>query len=302
MRKFLFPVLVCAILCAGACSDDDNNGGGPDDSPTIDFGKLKITYEQRKNCPVAANLQSAVWRGTIYFVSPDGDFISYDPAKDTWKTLARVEARQYYTDDYSLFVWRDELYGYINRDFRIYRPETDTWSPTDAIVPFKDGGALYSIKDRLFYSFPDSFYGYVYLPDEKRWDKVDLNDFYQCFPVFCELGGSAYGISGYGEIYQFDPVAVTTTRKVSIVNQQSVARCAGVYKDKMLYRMCHYYNGPSSSTYYAGIYDPETNDYVSLENDYELDRIIGGGHWISVGGRIFVAPNNSKFYELKVVQ
>lgn len=38
MRKFLFPVLVCAALCAGACSDDDDNGDGPAGSVEMLYG------------------------------------------------------------------------------------------------------------------------------------------------------------------------------------------------------------------------------------------------------------------------
>ncbi len=36
--RFLFPVLVCAVLCAGACSDDDDNGDGPAGSSEMLYG------------------------------------------------------------------------------------------------------------------------------------------------------------------------------------------------------------------------------------------------------------------------
>ncbi len=47
MRKFLFPVLVCAILCAGACSDDnDDNGDGPAGNVEMLYGTWGASHMQ----------------------------------------------------------------------------------------------------------------------------------------------------------------------------------------------------------------------------------------------------------------
>jgi len=45
MHKFLFPVLLCVVLCAGACSDDDDgNGDGPAGSVEMLYGTWGLSH------------------------------------------------------------------------------------------------------------------------------------------------------------------------------------------------------------------------------------------------------------------
>ena len=98
-KFFLWAGIFSLLLTA--CGNDDNG-----DDPTTSLNDSKLVFTKMANCPVSAELRSTVYNGLIYFNSGAGDFISYNPARNEWKTLARTPA-SYYP---SLFVWQGKLY------------------------------------------------------------------------------------------------------------------------------------------------------------------------------------------------
>ena len=222
-KFFLWAGIFSLLLTA--CGNDDNG-----DDPTTSLNDSKLVFTKMANCPVSAELRSTVYNGLIYFNSGAGDFISYNPARNEWKTLARTPA-SYYP---SLFVWQGKLYwhgGSPSDDVRIYRPESDSWSETDEFAPHDRYGMVYNIGNKIFLLFGPNHICKTYQFDTQDWK--DLDDQTIAYCTFCTIDNLAYGIYD-NTIYQFDPETYIATPKVNIpggnYNRSTLAVCP--YKEQ----------------------------------------------------------------------
>lgn len=304
MKTKFFLLAGILSLALTACGGDDNG-----EDPAKPLGNAKISFTKMANCPVAAEMQATVYNGLIYFVSGAGDFISYNPAKNEWKTLARTP-QGYYSN---IFVWQDELYwhgGSSNDDICVYHPETDSWSKTEEIAPHSNYGMMFNIGDNLFLLNSPSRIGMAYQKDTRQWKKLEDEIITYCSALFCQIDNMAYTIFK-NTIYQFDPETCITTQKISISRPSSstggiLAVCA-YNQQKMLYTFSSGVNEDFRVT--TGIYTPLTNEYTEkvFGNDphgltditiTDIPMLINRLTYID--GRFFVGPNNAAFYELKI--
>lgn len=298
-KFFLWAGIFSLLLTA--CGNDDNG-----DDPTTSLNDSKLVFTKMANCPVSAELHSTVYNGLIYFNSGAGDFISYNPARNEWKTLARTPASYYF----SLFVWQGKLYwhgGSPNDIVRIYRPESDSWSKTDEFALHNEYGTMYNIGNKIFLFEVNTCKTYQF--DTQDWKDLDDQTMTNC--TFCTIDNLAYGIYN-NTIYQFDPETYIATPKVNIpggnYNRSTLAVCP--YKEQqMLYIWSNKFIYGIGIAARIGIYTPSTNDYI--EKDFTTDTTPGTSEAKAdipmvinkltyVDGRVFAGPNNAAFYELKI--
>ena len=299
-KFFLWAGIFSLLLTA--CGNDDNG-----DDPTTSLNDSKLVFTKMANCPVSAELHSTVYNGLIYFNSGAGDFISYNPARNEWKTLARTPASYYF----NLFVWQGKLYwhgGSPNDNVRIYRPESDSWSETDEFAPHDRYGMVYNIGNKIFLLFGPDHICKTYQFDTQDWK--DLDDRTIAYCTFCTIENLAYGIFD-NTIYQFDPETYIATPKVNIpggnYNRSTLAVCP--YKEQQMLYIWSCTYGAGSIFARVGIYTPSTNDYI--EKDFSTHPVQGSSEAKAdipmvinkltyVDGRVFAGPNNAAFYELKI--
>lgn len=302
-KFFLWAGIFSLLLTA--CGNDDNG-----DDPTTSLNDSKLVFTKMANCPVSAELRSTVYNGLIYFNSGAGDFISYNPARNEWKTLARTPASNY---EFSIFVWQGKLYWYggIPEDgIRFYCPESDSWSVTEEIAS-DHYGRIYNVGNEIFCSFH-----YVYQQNTGNWELLEDNTFANCSGSFCQMNDMAYGIDKGKKpsttIYQFDSKTYVTISKIQVDNpgdrytSYTLAMCP--YNQQQILYIWSFGN-PDFAEARVGIYTPSTNDYI--EKDFSTHPVQGSSEAKAdipmvinkltyVDGRVFAGPNNAAFYELKI--
>lgn len=300
-KFFLWAGIFSLLLTA--CGNDDNG-----DDPTTSLNDSKLVFTKMANCPVSAELHSTVYNGLIYFNSRAGDFISYNPARNEWKTLARTPATSFVY--FSLFVWQGKLYwhsGSPNDNVRIYRPESDSWSETDELALHNEYGTMHNIGNKILL-FKSNHICKTYQFDTQDWKDLDDNTIAYC--TFCTIDNLAYGIYD-NTIYQFDPEIYISTPKVNIpggnYNRSTLVVC--LYKEQQMLYIWSCTYGAGSIFARVGIYTPSTNDYI--EKDFSTHPVQGSSEAKAdipmvinkltyVDGRVFAGPNNAAFYELKI--
>lgn len=304
MKTKFFLLAGILSLALTACGGDDNG-----EDPAKPLGNAKISFTKMANCPVAAEMQATVYNGLIYFVSGAGDFISYNPAKNEWKTLARTP-HGYYSN---IFVWQDELYwhgGSSNDDIYIYHPETDSWSKTEEIAPHSNYGMMFNIGDNLFLLNGPSRIGMAYQKDTRQWKKLEDETIAYCSDSFCQIDNMAYAIFK-NTIYQFDPETYTTTAKINTPSYNTYLTACLYKQRQMLYSQCGVARYDEENIYATiGIYTPSTNEFSEIHinnkvpngvtNLIQVDIPMIINKLTHIDGRIFVGPNNAAFYELKI--
>lgn len=300
--KFFLLAGILSLALTACGGDDDNQGKKDNEIPE----NAKITFTKMANCPVAADLRATVYNGLIYFISDAGDFISYNPTKNEWKTLARTP-ESYYSN---IFVWQDKLYWHGGSyNICVYNPVTDSWSKTEEIAPHNNYGMMFNIGNKLFLLFAPDSICLVYQTDTQQWKKLDDKTIASCADSFCQIYNMAYAIS-QNTIYQFDPETYTTTAKINTPSfSSSTYLSACLYKQRqMLYTKCYVSKiDETDIVAIIGIYIPSTNEYSEIRIDNEALNGVRQMHipmpinrLTYIDGRIFVGPNNAAFYELKI--
>lgn len=310
MKSKIFLLLGICCFALVACEGGDgkdvekpgNGNNGENDTPQQE---TLLTWTKRASCPIMSVNERISLNGVIYMASTAGDFVSYDPTKDTWNTLTRISGH--------LFAWQENLYRQVDSDIYIYRSDTDTWeeatnlpklTPMPSLSP-SIIGLVYSIGGRLFQLHGSSNYynARIYQSNTHKWEDTEINrdgiplgvylKYFVPNTHYCEVKNCLY-LYYEGVILQFNPTNCIFTTKISLDHTPS-------YIVKYDENNILYYSPDKKGYHYRyGFYSITKNEYSTYDMTSAPESPAPKGPITNINNRLFFGPDNAAFYELKI--
>ncbi|MBI2836667.1 MAG: PD40 domain-containing protein [Chloroflexi bacterium] len=283
------------------------------------------TWTTKTPMPAARSYAAAAVIDSILYVAGGHDgsggtttLQAYNPAADTWSTLASMPGRRYQADgagviNGKLYVpggWNYPDSGLPTNTLFVYDPATNSWStgaPMPQVVLYGSGnGASGVINGKLYVTTPYNGYSgtykylHVYDPATNTWTQLASSPNAHALPASGVIDNKLYIAGGsdggnHNKLDVYDPVANSWTTKAPM--PVSGSGFASAVMNGKLYAIGGNTAGGVSSAVY--VYDPSTDTWTT---ETSMPTARAGAAAGVINGVIYVAGGSNSTGTLVTVE
>lgn len=297
LLKYLMFIFIAMALAS--CGDDDKDSPNEPEIPNLS-SNVAVKYVKKSNCPFATMPVYAVYENEIYFIN-GVSFAKYSPNSDNWTELKPLPSYSA-----SLFVFQNRLFS-VNMSegvLLIYDKATDTWSDAISFLGSTIPYAGYAVVDNKLYAHRH-LNDQVYDSTSKSWNRIPLGPPTNTSNIF-DFNNECYFIRDQS-IMRYSCESNTEEKKLNLEtkylyvcafnNSSMLGMSNSLFGDYVHLLLCIY--TPLTNDIKTCIFTNDPNYKNHTEKIEYADIPILSDKIVNVGGRFFVGPDNSKFYEIQ---